>query len=142
MNSLLSGLNSGKGNSGGNCNCGNGGGSCDVGGGGRGCGTGGGNSIIWIIILLCLCGGFGKGQECGTVCGCEKKHCKELCKCGSSNSGGFGGFGGVGGFGGGCGGGSGIWIIIILLLCFCGGSGKQGKGCTNNFINLESDEDC
>lgn len=141
MNSLLSGLSSGKGNSGGNCNCGNGGGSCDVGGGcGGGCGTGGGNSIIWIIILLCLCGGFGKGQECGTVCGCEKKHCKELCKCGSSNSGGFCGFGG---FGGGCGGGSGIWIIIILLLCFCGGSGKQGKGCTNNFINLDNcEEEC
>ena len=138
MNSLLSGLSCGKGNSGGKCNCGNGGRDCDDRGG-----CGGGNSIIWIIILLCLCGGFGQGQNTGTVCGCKPKHCKELCRCGSSNTGGYGGFGGFGGFGGGCGGGSGIWLIIILLLCFCGGNGRQGKGCTNNFINLDNcEEDC
>lgn len=120
MNSLLSGLaSSQKPGSGKNC-----------GTGGLG-GFGGGNSIIWIIILLCLCGGFGQGAETGSVCACKKKHCKEYCKCGfDSGVGGLGGFGG----GNGC-----WWIIILLLLCTCGTGigGRGGRGCTTNIINVD-----
>ncbi|GCD09806.1 hypothetical protein [Clostridium tagluense] len=84
----------------------------------------GGSSIILIIILLCFCGGFGgQGQDCGTVCGCDPKHCKELCRCGPINNGGCGGFGGFGS-GNGC-----WWIIILILLCTCG---NQNRGCGSN----------
>ena len=136
MNSLLSGLAESQKNGSKKCDCNNNhndGCGCNNGGGFGG----GGGSIIWIIILLILFCGQGQGRDCGTVCGCDPKHCKELCRCGSSNSGGFGlgGFGG--GFGGGCGGGSGIWIIILILLFACGGNNRQSKGCTNNIINLD-----
>ena len=66
-------------------------------------------------------GGFGQGQDCGTVCGCEPKHCKELCRCGSSNNGGLCGLGGLGGLGSG----NGCWWIIILILLFACGMAKQ-----------------
>jgi hypothetical protein len=136
MNGLLSGLASAQGNKGGkscnnNGNCGKGG----FGGGG----------IIWIIVLLFLVGGagFGGQNQGGIQCGCRKKDLREFCSCGSSGSGygGAGGYGGLGGLGGGLGcDGGGIWIIIILLLCFCGGN--KNRGCTNNIINVDSDEDC
>lgn len=116
MNDLLSGLASAQGKPGG----GHGGG--DQCGGGNLGGIFGGGSIIWIIILLFLCGGLGHGEDCGTVCACKPKHCKELCKCGSSsNNGGlFGGFGGLGS-GNGC-----WWIIILVFLFACG---NQNKDC-------------
>ena len=37
------------------------------------------------------------GQNNGTVCGCDPKHCKELCRCGSTNNSGIFGLGGLGG---------------------------------------------
>lgn len=115
MNGLLSGLSNSQGNDCGPtkkcCNNNN--------------GIFGGNGIILIIVLLFLCGGLGQGQQnCGTVCGCDPKHCKELCRCGSSNVGGCGGLGGLG-TGNGC-----WWIIILLLLCFCGGN--QNKKCSDD----------
>ena len=137
MNGLLSGLaDAQKNGSNKSCNCNNKG---NCGGDGL---FGGGGSIIWIIVLLLLFCSQGQGQDCGTVCGCEKKHCKELCRCGSSaNGNGIFGLGGLGGGLGGCGGGSGIWIIILILLLVCSGNGKQNKGCTNNIINLDSCEE-
>ncbi|MBX4258352.1 hypothetical protein KTC96_17315 [Clostridium estertheticum] len=142
MNSLLSGLaESQKNGSNKSCNCNNDGGGCNNGGncgGGFGGGFGGGSGI-WIIVLLLLFCCQGQGQDNGTVCGCEPKHCKELCRCGSSSNG--NGYFGLGGFGGGCGGGSGIWIIILILLLVCSGNGRQNKGCTNNIINLDSCDD-
>ncbi|MBU3161293.1 hypothetical protein KPL37_16400 [Clostridium frigoris] len=134
MNDLLSGLaDSQKNGSNKSCNCNNDGGGCNNGGGL------GGGSGIWIIVLLLLFCSQGQGQDNGTVCGCEPKHCKELCRCGgSSNNGLFG----LGGLGSGCGGGSGIWIIVLILLLVCSGNGRNNKGCTNNIINLDScDED-
>ena len=127
MNGLLSGLASAQGNKGGK--------SCNNNGN-----CGGGNNIIWIIVLLFLVGGAGFGGQNvgGTVCGCDPKHVKKLCKVGGTSTGGFGGLGGFGG-GLGCDGG-GIWIIIILLLFFC--NGNKNRGCTNNIINVDSDEDC
>jgi len=81
----------------------------------------GGNGIILIIILLIFCGGFGGQQvDNGTVCGCDPKHCKELCRCGPSAVGGIGGLGS--GFGS-------WWIIILILLFACG---NQNKGCCSN----------
>lgn len=129
MNGLLSGLASAQGNTGGNKKCCNNNNNNGIGG------FGGGNSIIWIIIILLIfCGGFGGQQDCGTVCGCEKKHCKELCRCGGGSN--VGGFGGLGGFGGGCGSGFGIWWIIILIFLFSCGN-NQNKGCTTNIINVD-----
>jgi len=125
MNSLLSGLADSQKN-GSNKGCNNNDNDCNNGGG-----FGGGNSIIWIIVLLLLFCSQGQGQDNGTVCGCDPKHCKELCRCGSSGSG--NGLFGLGGLGGG----SGIWIIILILIFACSG-GKQNKGCTNNIINLDS----
>jgi hypothetical protein len=133
MNDLLSGLGNSRNNA--SCNTKQ----CGCGGGGLG-GFGGNNSIIWIILLLCFCcGGLGQGQGRGTVCGCKKKHCKELCRCGSNN---YGGFGLGSGFGSGCGSGFGSgfgcwWIIILVLLFTCNGN-KQNRGCTNNIINLDN----
>jgi hypothetical protein len=128
MNSLLSGLaDSQKSGNNKSCNCNNNGGGCDNGGIGGGSG-------IWIIVLLLLFCSQGQ-QDNGTVCGCDPKHCKELCRCGSSTTG--NGIFGLGGLGGGCGGGSGIWIIILILLLVCSGNGKNNKGCTNNIINLD-----
>jgi len=91
---------------------------------------GGSGIFVIIIILLFFCGGFGgQGQDCGTVCGCEPKHCKELCRCGApTNVGGFGGFGG--GCGSGFGSGFGIWWIIILIFLFS--CNNQNKGCCSN----------
>ncbi|MEK6266312.1 MAG: hypothetical protein N2B06_16320 [Clostridium sp.] len=129
MNGLLSGLASAQGNKGGKNN-------------NRGNGGFGGGGILWILVLLFLAGGTGlAGQnDGGTVCGCDPKHVKKLCKVGGSTGNGYGGLG-LGGFGGGLGAdGGGIWIIIILLLCFCGGN--KNRGCTNNIINVDSDEDC
>jgi len=120
MNSLLSGLAESQKNGSKKCDCDN-----DR--------NNGGSSIILIIILLILFCGQGQ-RDSGTVCGCDPKHCKELCRCGPSSSGGFG----LGGFGGGCGGfggGSGIWIIVLILLFVS--TGRQNKGCTNNIINLD-----
>ena len=134
MNGLLSGLASSQSQASG---CGHEKRCCNNNNNNNNNGIFGGSSIILIIILLCFCGGFGgQGQNSGTVCGCDPKHVKELCRVGGS-SGGCGGFGG--GFGGE--GGSGIWIIIVILLLFCGGR-KQNRGCTNNFINIDNDEDC
>ncbi|MFT5871766.1 MAG: hypothetical protein ACI8WT_000687 [Clostridium sp.] len=131
MNSLLSGLAESQKNGGNkNNNCNNNG---NCGGGG---GFGGGGSIIWIIVLLLIFCGQGQGQDCGTVCGCEKKHCKELCRCGGSTNNGIFGLGGLGGGCGGLGGGSGIWLILLLIVFACGGN--QKKGCTNNIINLDN----
>lgn len=130
MNGLLSGLASAQGNKGGK--------SCNNNGN---CGRGfGGNNIIWIIVLLFLVGGagFGGQNEGGVVCGCDPKHVKKLCKVGGATG---TGYGGLGGFGGGLGGdGGGIWVIIIILILFCGGN--KNRGCTNNIINVDSDEDC
>lgn len=57
--------------------------------------NGGCNSIIWIIILLFLCGGCSGSSDCGSQSGF-----------------------GLSSFGGdGCG----CIIIILLLLCSCGG---------------------
>jgi len=124
MNSLLSGLAESQKNGSKKCDCNN----------NNNNNNGGGNSIIWIIVLLLLFCCQGQGQDSGIVCGCDPKHCKELCRCGPSTGGGFG----LGGFGGGCGGfggGSGIWIIILILLFAC--SGGRNKGCTNNIINVD-----
>jgi hypothetical protein len=119
MNGLLSGLASSQGSQGNDCDHDHNKKCCN-----NNNGIFGGNGIILIIVLLFLCGGLGQGQQnCGTVCGCEKKHCKELCACGSSSSG-CGGIGGLGGLGSGYGS---WWIIILLLLCFCGGN--QNKKC-------------
>lgn len=118
MNGLLSGLASAQGNQGGSGH--GGGGQC----GGNNNGLFGGG-IIWIIVLLFLFAGIGQGQNNGTVCGCEPKHCKELCRCGSTNVGGCG-FGGLGGLGSG----NGCWWIIILILLFA--CGNQNKPCKNN----------
>ncbi|MBZ9688976.1 hypothetical protein G9F72_021900 [Clostridium estertheticum] len=87
----------------------------------------GGSSLIIIIILLCFCGGFGGERiESGTVCGCDPKHCKELCRCGSSNVGGCGGFGGFGS-------GFGSWfIIIIIILLF---SNNNRNRCCDDFCD-------
>lgn len=128
MNSLLSGLADSQKNGSKSCSCNNNGNNGN-------CGGNGGNSIIWIIVLLFLFCGQGQ-QDSGTVCGCDPKHCKELCRCGGSSNG--NGIFGLGGLGGGCGGGSGIWIIILILLFVCSGNGRQNKGCTNNIINLDS----
>ena len=114
MNSLLSGLAESQKNGSKKCDCDNN-------------NNNGGNSIIFIIILLILFCSQGQVRDSGTVCGCDPKHCKELCRCGPISSGGFG----LGGFGGG----SGIWIIILILLFVS--SGRQNKGCTNNIINLD-----
>jgi hypothetical protein len=115
MNGLLSGLASAQGNSG---------------GGGQGCGNNNngifGGGIIWIIVLLFLVGGIGQGQNNGTVCGCDPKHCKELCRCGSNNNSGLCGLGGLGGLGSGNGC---LWIILLLIVCFCG---NQNKPCKNH----------
>ena len=139
MNGLLSGLaDSQKNGSNKSCNCNNNGGGCNNDGIG---GFGGGGSIIWIIILLILFCGQGQGQDNGTVCGCDPKHCKELCRCGPSTNNGIFGLGGFGGGCGGYGGGSGIWIIILILLFACSGNGRNNKGCTNNIINLDSCDD-
>jgi|GEM_PF-1229713 len=102
---------------------------------------GGGGSIIWIIVLLLIFCGQGQGQDNGTVCGCDPKHCKELCRCGPTNNNGIFGLGGFGGGCGGFGGGSGIWIIILILLLVGTGNNNRGKGCTNNIINLDCDEE-
>jgi hypothetical protein len=125
MNSLLSGLASAQNNGNSpNKQC------CNNNNGGFG-----GNSIIWIIVLLFLFVGQGQGHVGGTVCGCKKKHCKELCRCGNNNPVGCG-IGGLGSLGG-LGSGYGCWWIIILVLLFaCGGN--QKKGCTNNIINLDN----
>ncbi|MCB2292937.1 hypothetical protein LGK95_05300 [Clostridium algoriphilum] len=131
MNSLLSGLAESQKNGSKKCDC-----DCDN---NR---NNGGSSIIWIIVLLLLFCSQGQGADSGTVCGCEKKHCKELCRCGPSTNG--NGIFGLGGFGGGCGGfggGSGVWIIILILLLVCSGNGRNNKGCTNNIINLDSCDD-
>lgn len=122
MNSLLSGLGNSRNNdccSNKRCECNNG-------------NFGGNNWIILIIILLFCCGGFGQGQGCGTVCACKKKHCREMCRCGS-DAGFGGGFGGFGGFGGG----NGCWWIIILIFLFAC-NGRQNRGCSNNIINLDN----
>lgn len=125
MNSLLSGLAESQKNGSKKCDCDNNN------------NNNGGNSIIWIIVLLLLF--CSQGQvDSGTVCGCDPKHCKELCRCGPSKTGGFG-LGGLTGGLGGCGGGSGIWIIILILLFAC--SGGKNKGCTNNIINLDGCEE-
>ena len=44
---------------------------------GCGCNDGGCNSIIWIIILLCLCGGNNGllGGGCNNGCGCGNDSC-------------------------------------------------------------------
>lgn len=58
------------------------------------CGCG---SILWIIILMCLCGGNngGCGDGCGSICGGNI--------CGGGDSCGFGG----------------NWIWLLILLCCC-----------------------
>ena len=97
-----------------------------------------GGGIIWIIVLFFLFAGGGWGGQCqddGIVCGCEPKHCKELCRCGSRNS----GFGGFGGFGGGCGGGFGIWWIIIIIVLFA--SNRNKRCCSDNLSNLDCCEE-
>jgi hypothetical protein len=132
MNGLLSGLASAQGNQG------NQGGNNNGKGGHGGFGGGG---LIWIIALLFLVGGAGLGgqNESPVVCGCDPKHVKKLCKVGGSTGNGYGGLG-LGGITNGLGAdGGGIWIIIILLLFFC--NGNKSRGCTNNIINVDSDED-
>lgn len=123
MNSLLSGLAQSQNNGSKKCDCDN---------NNNNNGILGGNPIIWIIVLLFLCGGLG-GQNNGTVCGCDPKHCKELCRCGGTNNNGLFGLGGLNGA---CGGGSGIWLILLLIVFACGGN--QKKCCTNNIINLDN----
>ena len=85
--SELSATNCGCGNSMDNCGCGCGMSSCVwiilllccCGGWGRngdGCGCGN-DSCLWIILLLCCCGGFGNGfgNGCGNGCGCGNGGC-------------------------------------------------------------------
>lgn len=125
VNSLLSGLASSQ-----NKGC------CSTNKGG----FGGGNSIIWIIILLCLCGGWGQGHVDNCFYGCKKKHCKKYCKCSCGDSckcnSGCGSGLGLGSIFGGLGSGCGCWwIIILLLFCACG---RQNSGCSNNIIKLDS----
>ncbi len=68
---------------------------------------GGCNSIIWILLLLCFCGGNNSGCGNGILggsCGCD-----DGCGCGGNNN-------------------SCEWIIWILLLsCICGGN--NGSRC-------------
>ena len=66
-----------------NCGCG-----CDTNNTACGCGCGSNSNILWILILLCCCGGH---SGCGNNCGCGGS-------CGS-------------GFDNSC-----IWIILLLLL--------------------------
>lgn len=63
------------------------------------CGNNGSNSIIWIICLLCMCGGLGGNND-----GC--------------------GHNGILGGNGGCG----EILPLLLILCCCGGLGNNG-GC-------------
>lgn len=63
---------------------------------GGGCG-----GILWIIILMCLCGNKGESNGCGSSCG------GGMDICGSGE--------------GGCG-----MIFLILILCGCCGGGSGG----------------
>ena len=86
-----------------NCGCGCDNGcanSCGCGGNGNGCGLN--NSCLWIILLLCCCGGWG-GNGCGGCGnGCGNDSCLWiillLCCCGGWGNNGFG----CGGCGNGC----------------------------------------
>lgn len=81
------------------------------------CGCGGGSitndsgcgSILWIIILLSLCGGGGFGGGCGNSCG--------------------GGCGGGGLLGGGDGCESIIFLILIMSCCGGCGGGNNNSCC-------------
>lgn len=105
--------------------------------------------LIILLLLLCCCGnsGFGNygghGQcndKCFEMCCRRKKHCRKKFKnyqcylnpCSSNNYGSSGcGFGG-----------SWIWIIIfIVIVCGFGcKSGKGGRGCSSNVINVDAAE--
>ena len=97
-----------------NCGCGCDNGctnSCGCGGNGNGCGLN--NSCLWIILLLCCCGGWG-GNGCGGCGnGCGNDSCLWiillLCCCGGWGNNGFG----CGGCGNGCNCG-GCWYLFLL----------------------------